>query len=392
MLAPPSRTDSQATLVDLPAAPPPASQTVPGDNDMEVDADHDDGLPLQKRSPLATTCRASRRTQPAAEDQEGDGGGRRGQCAREPPLPVSVAANPRPKEPVASRHLLSCSKYSSGHEWRVTVANATSRRYLCLCGYEVREKKNHGYWAPVSAILSEPAPRSRRSSDEASEDIPSRPGPGTRSQVRVMRSTRSKTATASGSMLALPPFERPIAEESDSEDSMSIYESAVEDGSPMITSSSLASLPPPRRSSGGTTSSDAPSSLVDLPPMRRLPGRPGSDVSSPLVRPRQVSSRRVSSRTAEVSATPTMICSAECLSPIATGTTDRLPAERCLLVSVNPKPASPVATAVPRCQAAQSHHWKVWGNGSCRRYTCTHCSHVVKERKVGCPETWAPSD
>ncbi|KAI0368427.1 hypothetical protein BV20DRAFT_948192 [Pilatotrama ljubarskyi] len=326
---------------------------------MEVYTDRDDELLLHKRSPLATRCRSGHRAQTTQEDHEGAGDHAhvRRRCAREQSLRISVASNPRPTEPVATRYTLACSRHPSGHEWRVTVANATSRRYFCLCGYEIREKKGSSYWETVSATVSEPAPRSRRVSDEAPEDLPSRLRPVTRSQTRVTRSSTSTSTSDLESTHMGQPIEEHAdnTEESDAEDSMSIYESAVEDESPTATASVLGDLHSPRRSSGGTTNSDAPSSLDDLPHLRRLP-------------------HRMSTKTHR--------------SPPAPGATEVPPAERRLLVSMNPKPTHPVATSVSHCQAAAAHHWKVWGNATCRRYTCAECAYVVKEQKSGAPEVW----
>ena len=180
------------------------------------------------------------------------------------------------------------------------------------------------------------------------------------------------------------------------------------------------SYPPPRRSSrrvsGDTVSSDTPISLVGLPNLRRLPASAGHDVSSPIVRPRKASSSRAvrsasGSTAAPSDATdafhtplstprpsqrlPVPASAANSQSSSTSTTAVASPAvgpRKWPLVEHNPTPDKPVATLdIPQCTAAALHAWKKWGNATVRRYTCTGCEIVVKERKMGSPQVWVPA-
>ncbi|OJT04409.1 hypothetical protein TRAPUB_4865 [Trametes pubescens] len=388
--SPLSREDSQATLVGSPSpSPQPTLPAVLHDTDIEDDSADD--VSIHKRRPTRT--RRQRYSEPL---EDVDARARiRNRCPEVRQLPrVSVIDNPRPTAPVADQYMSTCSKSPAGHDWRIT-ANGSVRRYLCLCGYEVREKKGNVYWEPVSVVVS-----ARRSwgasteSDAPEEDAPlSPPGPRTRSQARGMRSSHPP----SGGACPLSAIQSAAEEESpanvdgdvDSDVSMSDYVSAVEELSPMIVSSPRLQPEAPRRSSAGTTNSDAPSSLAGIPYLRRLPARPGSDISSPIGRLRQVSSRRVSNSTAETRTPPPPTAQVVVETSPAASIPEVGP-EHWPLVSRNPKPDHPLVSAVPRCRAGLSHVWGLWGNAWARRYTCKQCNFVAKERKHGVPEVWIP--
>lgn len=387
--SPLAREDSQATLVGSPSpSPQPTLPVVLHDTDIEDDSADD--VPIHKRRPTRT--RRQRYSEPL---EDVDARARiRNRCPEARQLPrVSVIDHPRPTAPVAGHYMPTCSRSPAGHKWGIT-ANGSARRYLCLCGYEVREKKSNGYWEPVSVVVS-----ARRSwgasteSDAPEEDAPpTPPGPRTRSQARGMRSSHPPSGGARPlsaiQSAAEEDFPANVDGEVDSDVSMSDYESAVEELSPMIVSSPRIQPEAPRRSSAGPTNSDAPSSLAGMPYLRRLPARPGSDISTPIGRPRQVSSRRVSNSTAETRTPPT--AAQVVVEPSPAASLPEVGPEDWPLVSRNPKPEQPLVSAVPRCGAGPSHVWRRWGNAWARHYTCKQCSFVAKERKYGCPEVWIP--
>lgn len=395
--SPLARWDSQATLVGSPSpSPQPTLPLVCHDTDTDIEDESANDVPIHKRSP---TCSRTRRQRHIAPLEDYDAHPRvRSHCPEDRVLPrVSVIDHPKPKAPVADHYMVTCSKSPAGHDWHVT-ANGSARRYLCFCGYQVREKKENGFWAPDSVSISAVRESwgTSTESDAPGEGAPlSPPGPRTRSQTRGMRSSHPP----SGGARPLSTIQSAAEEDCpanvdggvDSDVSMmSDYESAVEELSPSPRITSIPRIQPeaPRRSSAGTTNSDAPSSLAGLPYLRRLPGRPGSDVSSPIGRLRQVSSRRVSNSTAETRSPPTAAPVVVETSPAVS--VPEVAPEDWPLVSKDPKPVRPVASAVPRCEVGPDHAWRLWGNMFARHYTCKLCSLVVKERKYGSPEVWVP--
>ncbi|KAI0640584.1 RNA dependent RNA polymerase-domain-containing protein [Trametes meyenii] len=379
--------DSQATLVDQPAASrQPLPRLTPGDDKMDfVDTHQDEVVPSHKR-PFGSATR--RKLQLESErDAETARARVRSSCVQEQPFRISVLTHPKPKEPVAARYPSVCPGHT-GHEWRVS-ANGTSRNYTCQqCGFKVQERQTDGYWMTHSAVSC----RRRESPPTPGPGASEEPLPRLRSQARALRSSSHAVLPDQPSALATIPSANEEAsangdDESD-DDRMSIYESAVEEQPAKLSPRQRTQLQPPRRSSGGTT--DPRSSLEGFPYLRRLPGRPGSDISSALGRPHQVSLRQVSQTTiVQEHGSPAATYSGSQSSPVASS--PEVPPQDWPLVSKNPKPTHPVASAVPRCLAASIHSWKLWGCATCRRYTCKHCALVIKERKTGTPEVWAPA-
>ncbi|RDX41210.1 hypothetical protein OH76DRAFT_1459234 [Lentinus brumalis] len=284
-------------------------------------------------------------------------------------------------EPSASQAIASTDAAATiepSHNWAILSANKYARLYFCQnCHVKVGEKKQDGYWAPDKFIVCEPR------ADESSPE----------------------TVTATPPTPTIPPAaplpaERPREDEdNDSDDAMSIYESAAEEEfapSPRVSFDAPPSPPrshdAPRRSSAGrssmgTTNSDAPSSLAGLPYLTRLPrisGRAGADVSVPVGRPRQVSSRRTSAAVWE--SVPTPASPAQALPP------SNVSSRRS---SAAPCPLRPVATLdAGDCPGGADHSWKVkWASGTHRHYKCVQpeCGMIVKERKFGHPEVWIPA-
>ena len=364
---------------------------------MDIDSEMipDEDPPATKnRAPVDCCTRRRRTPQVTAETQ----GGQSRRCT-EPVerLRVPVTGNRKPRAPVATKVRIPPTRCATpAHEWRIISSNGTSRRYFCECGIEVREKKEDGFWISVQYTIGEPrepnhTPRQPRHAtpqpeeDEPDQDEPDEDEPPTRRRTSSLSTVQEESTQDDDSSDS----------DSDSDSEMSVYHSANE-RTPQIPVVELPPLNPPRRpsadrTSGGTTASDAPSSLCGFS-IRRLPARPGSDISSPIGRPRQVSSssRRTSGATAEFR-TPAASPSQAELSPSAASSPAITPVWP--LVSQNPKPLAPVATPfIPQCSSGAAHTWKKWGNQTHRCYTCSDCNHVVKERKTGHPEVWVPAD
>ncbi|KAI0820710.1 RNA dependent RNA polymerase-domain-containing protein [Trametes gibbosa] len=393
--SPLSRADSQATLVEI-SSPLAQPATKSGHDDPDMDVDPIEDKSRHRRSPTTTACRAHLHFHPHVVDTADARIALLKECdIKTTSARVSTIDHPKPKAPVAGRYTDACSRSASGHMWNVLSSNGCSRRYMCLCGYEVHEKKENGFWTSVSAVFS--ARRSPRASNttECSSTLgsqdpetPSHPALRTRSHTRGTKSSyRRSTNTSPLSMIHPPTWEEPSIDagiEDENDQSISEYEDAVEDLSPLVKDSKADGG---RRSSGGTTSSDTPSSLAGLPYLRRLPGRPIIDVSSPIGRLRQVSScTAASDATSNVRTTRT---SAQVFSQPSPVVSEVLPSHW-PLVSEDPKPCRPVASAIPPCQGSPRHLWKLWGNAKSRHYTCKLCAFVAKERKSGSPEVWVP--
>lgn len=398
--SPLSRADSQATLVEV-SSPFSQPDFQLAHSDMDVDPIEENPCQRRRQSPASTTYRTHLHSElPAVNTTKARTATRIKHRTEEstPATRVSTVDHPKPKAPVGGRYTNACSRSALGHEWHVTTANAYSRRYLCLCGYEVHEKKEDGFWTSVSAVFSVlRSPRTSNASEcssvpEAEDpETPNYPALRTRSHTRGIRSSEPPSSDTSPlSVIYSAPEEELSVDagiEDENSDSGSEYEDAVEELTPWV----KASKPDAARRSSGATSitSDAPSSLAGLPHLRRLPGRPGSDVSSPIGRLRQVSSRMVvSDTTPHIRAAPTTARVPD-QSPSAVSVAEVSP-QRWPLVSDNPKPSRPVATVTPQCEAAPRHLWKLWGNATSRHYTCKLCAFVVKERKSGDPAVWTP--
>ena len=372
---------------------------------MDIDSETiPDGGPsaIKDRAPVDCRTRRRRTPQVTADTQ----GGQSRRCT-EPVerLQVPVASHPKPRAPVATKVRIPPTKCATAaHEWSIISANGFSRRYFCKCGIEVREKKENDFWISVQYNIGEPrepdhTPRQPRHAapqpqeDQSDEDEPIEDAPPARRRRTSSLSTVPEESTQ---------LDDSSDSESDSKSGMSLYHSTDERTPQMPVIELPSPNPPPNpprrpsadRASGGTTASDAPSSLCGFA-IRRLPARPGSDISSPIGRPRlSSSSRRTSSRgtsgsTAELR-TPASLSQPE-LSPSPVSSPAITPVWP--FVSQNPKPEAPVATLyIPQCSAGVAHTWKKWGNQTHRRYTCSGCNHIVKERKAGHPEVWAPAD
>ncbi|KAI0666116.1 RNA dependent RNA polymerase-domain-containing protein [Trametes maxima] len=363
-----TREDSQVTLVDQP------------------DTGQNEAVPSHKRPSSGVTQRQLQ-IEPD-RDEETARARVRSSCAQGRPSCVSVLTHPKPKEPVAARYPGVCPGHIS-HEWHV-IANGTSRNYMCQqCGLKVQERKKDGYWVMHSAVSCRrrELPPTPSPASGASEE----PLPRLRSQTRALRLSHAVLLDQPSPLATIPSANEEASANGDDEsddDRMSIYESAVEEQPPKPPSRQRTQLQPPRRSSGGTT--DPRSSLEGFPCLRRLPKRPGSDVSSPLERHRHVSSRQISRSTVvreHGSPADTYTGRESC----SVSSSPEVPPQDWPLVSENPKPTHPVASAVPRCSVASMHSWQLWGCATCRRYTCRHCALVIKERKTGAPEVWAPA-
>ncbi|KAI8984847.1 hypothetical protein BD414DRAFT_418031, partial [Trametes punicea] len=287
-----------------------------------------------------------------------------------------------------------CPGRPMGHNWRVRTANGTSRHYVCCtCGFRVNEKKSDGYWVAVSAVAAEPLLHAGENVlvvHKTSTVLLSPP------ETRNRRESRSAMPGIQSPRSTIESMEEDGVSpgtDTDSDNSMSIYESAPEDQPPKTSSGVQSRLESTRRSSAESPRSDARELLFEspsLPRLARLPARPGSDLSSPIARPPQLSARR--GVIANV-VTPSM----------ARPTLDRrvrsgsrgVDSERWPLVSEYPKPPHPVATEVDACRDGLGHSWTTRGsNGIVRRYTCQHCGFLVRERKSEFPggQVWLPAD
>lgn len=359
------------------------------DVDASFDTDTEEDLKPTAKASASVECPRQRRFASSADPPASNSS--RSRCpAASSQLPrVSVRSNPKPLKPVATPCDWSC---PDGHKWNVT-ANGFARRYLCqYCGLNIQEKKKDGYWVRAELILCE-----RRESP--------RPVPPTRT---TRRSTLDSPPRHDHPALsAISEREEAGARdeaESDDDDAMSIYESAEENGpdpspAPRVQAPSPDPAPAPRRSSAGrsslgTVSSDAPSSLANFPSIRRLPARAGPDVSSPLGRPRQISSgsRRTSGSALRtpLSPVPSELPPTPRTAPSSPGSPSCWP-----LVSDFPKPPVPVVPGhYPRfCPDGSEHSWSIdWANKTHRRYKCAGCGRLTKERKTGLPERWSPAD
>ena len=401
-------TESQATLVDD-QADDAGEETEVDEDSMDVDPAPDENPPLKPRAGSFSSPTCARRdaipiptgpTRPRCNALPSPPSVVSPAVTPEPLHRVSVASNPKPRTPTT--YAGPCSQGSGAvHNWNRT-ANGFWRRYLCLsCGLEVHEKKKDGYWAGDRMVLNKPIGALPMVRPDHCPESPNEP------------ESASQTL---GSPATLSTVQEDPASDTDSDDHMSIYESASESpqpsqgsvpaasprassstASPRVSSSTAA--PAPRRTSGrtsgGTAVSDAPSSLAGLPQLRRFPARAGQDVSSPVMAPRMPSgssrARQVSGSTRRASGSSTTSARA---APVRTAQVQDWPR-----VADEPKPKQPVATRdVPACTAAGARHeWSTKGsNGSQRIYTCHTCRHVVKERKSGetgpGPVVWVPAE
>ncbi|KAI0751821.1 hypothetical protein C8Q80DRAFT_599900 [Daedaleopsis nitida] len=373
------RGDSEETLVDRQESSSTAGLAVAMDVDSTLDIDQVDVKPL-KATPT-TDCHARRHREAATVPSTIP----RNTCSAAAPLRVSVESYPKPRAPVVTACNLDC---PGGHEWIIPGANKTSRRYFCpKCCITIQEKKRDGYWVhdkmTLSKLVSSDSPPPRRSS---------------------VRTTDSPNPDGANALSAISERdERASAGHDGDPDAMCIYESAAEDEpapSPRPPLNQLTSRRFPRRSSGGRSSldtahSDAPSSLVGLPPLRRLPARAGADVSTPIGRLRQVSSsssRRVSGNTPIARRIPSSPAQSD-LASVGASSTPSSPESTFVLVAENPKPRVPVAGGYPSvCQGTATHKWMFkHANGTHRQYRCTVCDYLAKEKKHGSPEIWVPA-
>ena len=375
-----ARMDSEATLVD--EATEPSRSTVAetrGDAAMDVDAgaqtDHEEP---ELKSGIPTRCSTRRRSTSGTEPSPHRPRNRA--CSRSELPPVSVRSNPKPLAPVATSVDFPC---PPGHSWKIPNANGHARRYICEhCGLNIQEKKKDGFWVPHELTF-----------------IKRRPG----TVIPQSSSPPESTAILGNSDTPAEPALSDIAERGESdtevEDAMSIYESAEEDEpdpSPPNPPRELASPVAPRRSSAGRSSlgthSDAPSSLAAFPPLRRLPARPGSDISTPIGAFRRVSSG--SRRASDMSALRTPLSPIQSELPASPVSPPPIHEDDLQLVANNPKPKVPVAGGyTPDCPGRSQHAWEwKWSGPTQRHYICLECAYVVKERKYGNPLRWTPAN
>ena len=297
---------------------------------------------------------------------------------------VSVASHPRPRAPVVTDCDIDC---PGSHDWVIPAANKYSRQYLCKnCHVKVWEKKQNGYWAPDKLVVCEP-----RADDGCSET--------------TTAASLTPESPSAGSLASPPPQDVPEEDDDSSKyDSMSVYESAAEGDTAPSPRVSFDAPPrnsnAPRRSSGGRSSmgtmySDTPSSLAGFPNLSRLARtstRAGGDVSTPIGRPRQVSTRRTSAAVWDSGRTPASPSQPEL--PPSNVSSPRSSLPTCPLVSDHPKPRVPVATSerdVGDCRGELGHSWTLaWAGPTQRHYRCQQCDLRVKEKKSGRPQVWMP--
>ena len=354
------RMDSQTTLIDGYEPTEPADEQADSDSAMDVDS-VPEVKPVQE--PL---CRRISRA--SHRDAIVTAPPKRSQCASahtrapspDPPPKVSVESHPKPRAP--TQYTSACTA-GQEHDWGIQ-ANRCWRQYLCVaCCVEVHEKKAGGYWVIDKVVINE---RRIASTSSALPDPDLTYEPLTQDALEALSTTPEGSAPSDT-------------------DTATMYESADESFSP---------TPPAATRPGSHISLPRVSDLVGFPTLRRLPSHAGGDVSSPIGSPRR-QTRRASAAAPAASPKPSDIVAATTpQSRVYADTLTSSPAalrDDWLLASNNPKPDVPVATLdVPRCNAAAAHKWKIWANGTHRKYTCRGCAVVVTERKDGSPLRWVP--
>lgn len=309
---------------------------------------------------------------------------------RADPQLALVSLNPKPRAPVATLCFpVPCPR---GHDWKITSANAFARGYLCgNCYVNVKERKKDGYWVPRSMTVC-----ARR---DSTESLPKSSSPLPCARRASSPDDARHAARVENNDAALNPAVEVTEDLGD--DLMSIYESA-EENSPRPSLRKPSGPPASRRpsivrDSLGASNSDFPSPLAGLSHLRRVSGRAGADVSIPLGRLIHQSIDRMSSTVPQTSAShvrvpPLSETPPRSKLPASKMSSPRSPVEAVLLVSDHPKPLMPMTNCYPpRCSERDVHAWKFkWAGPTQRHYICTECEMVVKERKVGQPQRWAP--